>query len=45
MLNLINLNLDLTIKIELHKIMLYNIELKFLNLSFQLSLDVNYHKC
>lgn len=40
MLNVINIKLDLTINIEL-----YNIELKFQNLSFQLNLDVNYHKC
>jgi hypothetical protein len=45
MLNVINIKLDLTINIELYKIMLYYIELKFQNLSFQLNLDVNYHKC
>jgi hypothetical protein len=45
MLNVINVKLDLTIEIELYKIMLYNIELKFQNLNFQLSLDANYHKC
>lgn len=45
MLNVINIKLDLTINIELYKVMLYNIELKFQNLNFQLNLDVNYHKC